>query len=269
MRFGSRLSIERFKNTVIKTKLLVPVFAGQAETTRAHLWCFFLNPQFSFGEKGMCLFILFISWLPDPCSYLYIWFLSALSVYLSSPGMNQRLQMFRVFFPIIPTPLCMCLSSVSVFTQTFVSAEGKVMSTYLLGSAPEQSCRASSEQKFTVSVARLTWDFGWRAGWKLHFHIRAPHLLMLRLLSSSSQFSAFKPAEQGRFPRVTLRCSLEGWPWQGEAQVGASKLTQPQGVEAHRGLAFHRGLLPWAPATPARLCCICTRASTATGNTSI
>lgn len=117
---------------------------------------FFLNPQFSFGEKGMCLFILFISWLPDLCSYLHIWFLNALSVYLSSPGRSQRLQMFRVFFLIISTPLCMCLSSVSVFTQTFVSAQGKVMSTYLLGSAPEQYCRASSEQKFTVSVARLT-----------------------------------------------------------------------------------------------------------------
>lgn len=38
MRFGSSLSIECFKNTVIKTQLLIPVFAGQAEATRDSLW---------------------------------------------------------------------------------------------------------------------------------------------------------------------------------------------------------------------------------------
>lgn len=47
MRLGSRLYFEYSKSTVIKTRLHVIVFAGQAETTRACVvWCgdFFLNP---------------------------------------------------------------------------------------------------------------------------------------------------------------------------------------------------------------------------------
>lgn len=144
---------------------------------------FFLNPQFSFGEKGMCLYIFFVSWLSDLCSCLHMWFLNALSVYLSSSGMSQRLQMSRVFFPSMPTHLCVCLSSISVFTHTFMSTEGKITSIHLPGSAPEQSCRASSKLRFTVSVARATWDLGWAAGWRLYFHITAS-CLTLKYLDS-------------------------------------------------------------------------------------
>lgn len=80
------------------------------------------------------------------------------------------------FFSSMPTHLCSCLSSVSVFTHTFISTEGKIMTIYLPGSASEQSCRANSELRFTVFVAKSAWDLSWAAGWRLHFHIRAPCL---------------------------------------------------------------------------------------------
>lgn len=57
------------------------------------------------------------------------------------------------FFPSMSAHLCMAMSSVSVFTHTFMSIEKRIPSIYLPHSATEQSCRASSGLRFTVSRA--------------------------------------------------------------------------------------------------------------------
>lgn len=62
MRLGSRPSFEYSKSTVMKTKLCVIVFAGQAETTSVYVWCFFFPEPivFMLGKKGhVCLSYLF------------------------------------------------------------------------------------------------------------------------------------------------------------------------------------------------------------------
>lgn len=138
---------------VSKTQLLIPVFAGQAEATRDSLWWFFFpNPLFAFGEKGMCLCIFFVSWLPDLCSCLHIWFLNALSVCLSLSEMSQRLQMFRVSFPVC-LHICARAWALSVCSHILLCQLKRGFQVFIYPT--EQSCRASSELRFAVSRAAL------------------------------------------------------------------------------------------------------------------
>lgn len=123
MRFGKSLSNECFKNTVIKTQLLIPVFAAQAEATRDCLWWFFSEPAiFIWGKRDVFVYLLCFLVVRSMLMFVYL-ILNGFSVYLSSSGISQGLQMSRLFFPSMPTHLCMCLSSICVLTHTFMSAE--------------------------------------------------------------------------------------------------------------------------------------------------
>lgn len=174
-------------------------------------WFFSERIVCHFGEKGICLFILFVSWLPDLYPYLHIWFLSALLVYLSSSGMSQRFSHYS-------HTLCTCLNSSVGCTHTCVSwREGYVM--YLLGSAPEQSWRASSEVRFTVSVARLNWGLSWAAGW-------------------SNTFTSDYPAS----------C----------LKIGIDHLTRCVWISRYLFNSEHKDVCSHS-AVPAQLCCSCTR----------
>lgn len=142
MRFGNSLSNECFKNTVIKTQLLIPVFAGQAEDTRDCLWWFFSEPTiFIWAKRDVFVYLLCFLVVRSMLMFVYL-ILNGFSVYLSSSGISQGLQMSRVFFPNMPTHLCMCVSSICVLTHTFMPAEGKITSIYLPGSATEQYCKS-------------------------------------------------------------------------------------------------------------------------------
>lgn len=84
------------------------------------VWWFFSEPIVChFGEKGICLFILFVSWLPDLYPYLHIWFLSAFLVYLSSSGMSQRFSHYS-------HTLCTCLNSVSGLHTHLCQLKGRL-----------------------------------------------------------------------------------------------------------------------------------------------
>lgn len=145
---------------VSETQLLIPVFAGQAEATRDSLWWFFFpNPQFAFGEKGMCLCIFFVSWLLDLCSCLDIWFLNALSVCLSLSGMSQRLQMFRVSFPVC-LHICAWAWALSVCSHILLCQSKRGFQVFIYPTVPLSSLAGPAQNCGLLCQGHLRLELG-------------------------------------------------------------------------------------------------------------
>lgn len=168
MRLGSRPSFEYSKSTVIKTKLHVIVFAGQAETTGAYVWWFFSwTHSFHFGGKRD-MFVYPICFLIARSVSIF-----AYMIFECPLGVPQ---LFRNYSQTV----CKCLNCQWVCTHTCVNwRESYVV--YLLGTAPEQTWRASSEVRFYCVNGKTNLGLELGSWMEQHFYIRLSCLVFKNL----------------------------------------------------------------------------------------
>lgn len=121
---------------------------------------FFPNPQLAFGGKGMCLCIFFVSWLPDLCSCLHIWFLNALSVFLSLSGMSQRLQMFRVSFPVC-LHICAWAWALSVCSHILLCQWKRRFQVFIYPTMPWAILQGQLRTEVCCVKGSITWGLSW------------------------------------------------------------------------------------------------------------